>query len=92
MDQHIKDVLKAYVRKNGMEPGVYTQRIKELWAERMSESVVAHTHRIQYNNGILTLWIDSAPLRHEMFGLREQIKKMVCEAFPELNLNVVLVK
>lgn len=79
MDQHIKDILKQFIKSGSLENGIVTRRIEEYWSKSMGPTVTSRTNRVQYLNGILTIHFDSAALKNEMFNSREKIKEIINE-------------
>jgi hypothetical protein len=79
VDQHIKDILKQYVKSGSLENGITTRRIEEYWTATMGSTVTSRTHKMQFFNGILTIYFDSAALKNEMFNNRDKVRQIINE-------------
>ena len=74
MDLHIKDVLKKYIKEDKkVGDQYYVGKIQSFWQDRFSESIVQRTQSISFSKGKLTVLVESAPLRHELFINRSKI-------------------
>ncbi|MBI4243452.1 MAG: DUF721 domain-containing protein [Planctomycetes bacterium] len=62
--QHIKDHLKAFIRKTAKPPGLINQ-IKSNWVEIMGK-YTSFTTPIQYKSNVLFVRTSSAPVFHEL--------------------------
>ena len=93
MDLHIKDVLQKYIQTDQkVGDQYYSQKIRDFWKDRFADSIVQRTQEIQFSNGKLTVRIESAPLRHELFINRQKIKDQVNEYLQEQIVHLVILK
>lgn len=90
MDHHIKDVLKRYINQDEKIGDVYySQKIRDYWKTNFAESIVSRTTSMQYHNGKLTIKVDSAALRHELFMNRKKIAERINNFLEEDKINVI---
>ncbi len=92
MDRHIKDILSRYVRKDKISDGYFTSKIQETWHEIMPKLVVDLTEKLVFRKGILTIYVQSAPLKHELFSNRESIKDRFNQHLAEIIVHEVLIR
>lgn len=84
MDLHIKDVLKKYIKQDKrIEDAYYSNKILEIWKNQFSESISKRTVSLKFHKGKLTVKVDSAPLRNELFNNREKIIQRLNEFLSE---------
>ncbi len=92
MDQHIKDVLNSYVSDSKITKGYYRVKIEEYWKSNMSQGIVDLTEYVLYRNGIVTIRINSAPLKNELFNSRARIQQLLNEFFNKEIVKEVIIK
>ena len=84
MDLHIKDVLKKFIKdQDVVGDQYYAQKVRNFWKERFAESINTRIRDISLYRGKLTVSVDSAPLRHELFMNRDKIKSEINEHLGE---------
>ncbi len=73
-DRNIKDVLGDVIGNNHkLQKGYSTVRIKEAWKSEMGEIICSYTQNFYYKNGILTVYLMSAPLRNELSMSKQKV-------------------
>ena len=77
MDLPIKEVLKKYVKSSKIENGFYAEKIRAYWFEQMSPSISKRTNRITVNKQKLSIYLNSAPLKSELFNNRDKLKSLI---------------
>jgi predicted nucleic acid-binding Zn ribbon protein len=66
-DRNIKDVLGDVIGRNQkLQKGYSTVRIKEAWMKEMGEIICSYTQKFYFKDGVLTVYLLSAPLRNEL--------------------------
>lgn len=73
MDLHISDVLKKYVKEGTVGEVYLNQKIRTYWEEEMSKTISSRTTSIILKSDELTIRVNSAPLRHELFVNRQKL-------------------
>lgn len=73
-DQHIKDVLKQLESNSVLGKRLKEEKILQVWQDYAGDYISRQTHRLQYQNGILTIYVLSSTLRNELFVTKEKIK------------------
>ncbi|HLU94235.1 MAG TPA: DciA family protein, partial [Membranihabitans sp.] len=56
------------------------KKIEKIWRETNMPYVVDRTRKVTFRDGKLMLFIDSAPLKQELFNSRDQIRDKVNKA------------
>ncbi len=70
---NIQDVLRQFLREEGLETPLLEYRVEEAWAQVMGESIAKYTGEVRVQRGVLYVKIKSAPLRQNMQMMRQQI-------------------
>lgn len=63
-----------------------------LWEEVMGGYVASQTRNIELKNGVLTAYITSSAVRHELFMRRASIQEAMNQAVGMKVVNVVIIK
>ena len=67
MDLHIKDVIQKFINEQEIGDVYYAQKIRMYIKEEMSSSISSRITQIEYAEGWLTLHVNSATLRHDLY-------------------------
>lgn len=90
MDLHIKDVLRNYIKKDKkIGDAYYTQKIKDFWKSKLSQSIISRTVNLHFTKGKLYVKVDSAPLRNELFNNRKSLMSKINEHLDEDVVHVI---
>ncbi|WP_339755461.1 DUF721 domain-containing protein [uncultured Winogradskyella sp.] len=79
-NQPIEDILKEFVKKNNLQPGLDKVNVREAWANLMGDGVNNYTTAIELKYDILYVKLSSSVLREELSYGNEKIIKMLNEA------------
>ncbi len=75
--EHISGVLQQVLRDLGLERPLLEQRIVDAWPSLMGKMIAQYTRKVEFKNGVLFVYLSSAPLRQELFLARfELVKKL----------------
>ena len=72
-DHKISEILDQFVESKKLRSGYYRVGIEEAWNEIMGKTIQGYTQSIHFHKGMLTLKVNSAPLRHELSMGKEKI-------------------
>ena len=73
-DRNIREVLGDMIDSNKkLQKGYSTVRIKEAWKSEMGEIICSYTQKLYFKNGVLTVYLMSAPLRNELSMSKEKV-------------------
>jgi len=73
-DRNIRDVLGDVIGNNrNLQKGYSTVRIKEAWMKEMGEMICSYTQKFYFKDGVLTVYLLSAPLRSELSMSKEKV-------------------
>ena len=67
-------------------------RIPRIWPQLVGNRVAYYTKSVKVDNGVLTIYLTSAALKHELFMKRDAIKEHINREIGERIINVVLIK
>ena len=76
----ITDALVEYLRESGLEQSVLDVQIEQIWPRVMGETVAKLTRRIEVNNGMLIVHVNSAALKTQLFENRFELVRKLNEA------------
>jgi hypothetical protein len=66
-DKNIKDVLTDYMASNAkVAKGYYTSHIDDVWKQEMGPIISSYTSKIYFRDGLLKIYLTSAPLKKEL--------------------------
>ncbi len=75
--EHIGIVMQQALREMGLERPLLEHRIVEAWPSLMGTMIAQYTRKVEFKNGVLFVYLSSAPLRQELFLARfELVKKL----------------
>lgn len=75
--EHISGILQQVLRDLGLEKPLLEQQIVDAWPSIMGNMIAQYTRKLEFKNGVLFIYLSSAPLRQELFLARfELVKKL----------------
>ncbi len=77
--EHIGIVLQQALREMGLERPLLEHRIVEAWPQLMGTMIAQYTRKVEFKNGVLFVYLSSAPLRQELFLARFELVKRLNE-------------
>ncbi len=78
--RNIKNILSSIAKDPKYAGKLDEKKIEKVWRETNQPYVVDRTRKVTFRDGKLMLFIDSAPLKQELFNSREQIRDKVNKA------------
>ncbi len=82
-EKHIKEAMNAFFKQYHLQPKIHQVKVKEIWGKVMGKMVDRYTSNIKLYDGVLTIYLNSAPLKNELHFTREQIIKRLNEELGE---------
>jgi len=76
-DKEIKDLVSNFIDAFQLRPQFTAYQIRQFWAKEMSPMVNRYTSDIKVRGKKLFIYVSSAPVKHDLFIQREQIKKLI---------------
>ena len=87
----IRDVLKQFIEKNKLQPGMDKIDVQEAWKSLMGNGVNTYTKEVVLKGSTLYVSLTSAVLRQELSYGKEKIIKMINEEIgKEVITDVIL--
>ena len=71
--QDVGEVLRDMVRELRLGARLTQSEIRALWQRELGPVINRHTSELRFRNGVLTVKVTSAPLRHELLFNRVQL-------------------
>lgn len=78
--RNIKNILSSIANDPKYSGKLDEKKIEKVWRETNQPFVVDRTKKVSFRDGKLILFIDSAPLKQELFNSRDQIRDKVNKA------------
>jgi hypothetical protein len=91
-DKPMRELLQDFLEVNRLKPQLTVTKIKDIWKNRMGNTVAEQTHEIRLNRKILYLYITSSSLRQELSMKRDLVKNMLNEALGEEAVDEVVIR
>jgi len=77
-DRNIREVLGDVIGNNKkLQKGYSTVRIKEAWKKEMGEIICSYTQKFYFKDGVLTVYLMSAPLRNELSMSKDKVIELL---------------
>jgi len=90
--QTIADAIKQMFHNYRLEDKVAEVRIRNMWPDVMGPAIRQHTGEIYFNKGVVTVFIQSAPLRQDLHFSREQIMQRINDELGERLVKEVIIR
>lgn len=88
----LKEAIGAFLRDYGLRERFLQTMVQTRWPEIMGKMVAKHTTDVYVKNRTLTVFIDSAPLRHELTAGKGNIVQLVNDAIGESVIDQVFIR
>jgi len=90
--KHIKALVEAIRKERGLKKGLEKAGVKQLWKDLWGENISKYTQKLVFNNGILTVYLNSSTLREELNRKKEEIQRQMNEKMGEKIINKIIFK
>lgn len=78
--ESIGDVLRQTLQQQGMTERLYEAKAVAAWPVVVGEKIASYCGRPYVNNGLMTVYVRSAPLRQELSMSRSILMRLLNEA------------
>lgn len=78
--RNIKNILSTIANDPKYAGKLDEKKIEKVWRETNKPYVAERTRKVTFREGKLILYIDSSPLKQELFNSRDQIREKVNKA------------
>ena len=75
--QHIKEALRSFVQKEGLDRGIREQKAISVWPEVVGENISANSRPKSINSGILIVEVSNTVWRQELQLQKNTIIKKI---------------
>ena len=75
--EHVTDLLRQFLRSEGLETPLNEHRIISAWPEVVGHTVAVHTHKLEIHNQTLYAEIDTPVIRQELMMRRSQLVELL---------------
>lgn len=91
-DVSLKDAISAFINSYGLREKYLQATVQAEWKNIMGASIARHTNDVYVAGKSLTVFIDSAPLKHELNRSKEKIIQLVNEKLGEAYIEQVFIR
>jgi hypothetical protein len=88
----IGDVLKQFIEKNKLQPGMDKIDVQEAWKSLMGNGVNSYTKEVVLKGSVLYVSLTSAVLRQELSYGKDKIIKMINQEIGKEVVNDVILR
>lgn len=89
---NIKNILSGISRDPKYASKLDEKKIEEVWKETNSPFIISRTEKVSFRDGKLILFINSAPLKQELFNSRPLIMKKINDALGKEVVREIIVR
>jgi predicted nucleic acid-binding Zn ribbon protein len=80
-DKSIKDVLQEYIITNDkISKGFHMSKMDKIWRSTMGTMIAGYTRKVYYADGLLKVYLDSAPLKKELIMGKDKVIALINES------------
>jgi predicted nucleic acid-binding Zn ribbon protein len=76
----VGELLDDLFRDPAIRRNIAEGRLPDTWAEVAGPVAASNTEKVEFKNGIMTVWLTSSVLRHEIFMRRTMLRDAVNSA------------
>ncbi len=91
-ERGIGQVIKELFKTHHIQSRVHEVQIKELWEQVMGKTIMHYTSDIKLRDGILILYLTSAPLKQDLTYMKDNIKSRLNEEFGEKVVKDIVIR
>lgn len=88
----IGDALKKMFQRLKLTDEVMQHRIESAWNELMADTIKRRVSKLVFRKGVLFVYVNSSPLRNELFQNRYQLRDRLNEKTGEKWIEKVILK
>jgi len=88
----LKEAIKHFLESYNHKEKYNEMRLLELWHKTMGNTISSRTKNIVLKNKVLSIELDSAPLKNELAYAKEKIRTMLNTHFEEEIIKEIRVK
>lgn len=78
--ESIGDVLRRAIEQQGMSERLYETRAASLWPSAVGADIASQTSKASVWQGVMTVYVRNASLRHDLHMGRSSLIKLINEA------------
>ena len=90
--KHIKAIVEAMRKEQRLKKGLEKAGVKQLWTELWGENIAKYTQKLVFNNGILTVYLNSSTLREELNRKKSSIIEQMNAKMGEEVIDKIIFK
>lgn len=91
-EESIKDVIEQLIRTYNLGDKLNQVKLLHSWEQIMGEAISKRTDNIVLKDGVLSLFLNSAPLKEELIYGKEKIKDLLNTELGGLFIKEVVIR
>jgi predicted nucleic acid-binding Zn ribbon protein len=88
----LKEVMQQFFKRNGLEDQYFQAKLQSQWEEIIGKAIANHTTDLYVHNDKLFLYIDSAPLKHELSILKPRMINLINQKVGKPIIKEIIIK
>jgi predicted nucleic acid-binding Zn ribbon protein len=90
--QHIKQIIEALRKERKLKKGLEKAQVNKIWQELMGDTIGKFTSNLSYDNGTLSVYLNSSALREELNRGKDKIINRLNEHYGEVVIKKIIFK
>ncbi|MBP5497971.1 MAG: DUF721 domain-containing protein [Muribaculaceae bacterium] len=90
--QTVAEIISNLLKKENLQSQWDEHRALDIWPEIVGPGINRYTTHRTIRNGVITVWLSSAPLRNEMMLSRSLLIKKINEQLGQPVINEIIFK
>ncbi len=88
----LKDAISGFMKTFRLEGKVQEVQIREKWEEVMGKTISHYTTNIWLRDGVLTIVLNSAPLKQDLMFQKESIQKRLNDELGQYAVKEIIIR
>jgi predicted nucleic acid-binding Zn ribbon protein len=88
----LKDAISGFMKTFRLEGKVQEVKIKDKWEEVMGKTISHYTSNIWLRDGVLTIVLNSAPLKQDLMFQKQSIQKRLNDELGEYAIKEIIIR
>lgn len=88
----LKDAISGFMKTFRLDGKVQEVKIREKWEEVMGKAISHYTTKIWLRDGVLTIILNSAPLKQDLMYQKESIQKRLNDEIGEYAVKEIIIR
>ena len=91
-EQTLQEVLQVILKKYNLEKRFEEAEVADIWNKTLGPSVAHQTRRVVLKDGILTVYLDSTLVKHELNMLKTRLMESLNESMGKAVIKEIRIR